>query len=132
MCRLLLAINHLYPVRLAQAYQRRQSDFAGIALAAKHALAKHGSPQGYAIQATHHLAIYPCFNAMRQATLVQLAVGANHVRSYPCAALPRTRRGALLHHCFKCRIHTNAGLRLAAKLAQSLAQRRVQAKLLGA
>ena len=90
MASILLTIDHRDALGAAKRDQRRQRDFGRIGLMRKHGFTKHHLAQVNAVEAAGKLAIDPGFHAVRMTRVVQVQVGALHVRHDPGARLARS------------------------------------------
>lgn len=79
--------------------KENECNFAGIGGGMKHTFAAENLADGYAVEATHELVVFPHFEAVSQAEAIEFAVGINDFVRDPGVA--RSECGALLDHCFK-------------------------------
>ena len=86
----LLAVDERQAVSPGKGNQPGQGDLGGISSAAEHRLAKYHAPEIDAVKAPGEFTIDPGFDAVGQASVVQLGIGLNHGGQYPGARLPGT------------------------------------------
>ncbi|MEY3939418.1 MAG: hypothetical protein RL659_2259 [Pseudomonadota bacterium] len=127
MSRILLAVDGLNAVLLADMNQSCKCHFGAVTERAEHGFAEHSFANTNKVQACHQVAIEPCFGAMRVACAVQGFVGIDHGRHDPCSFLALS--GALrasFYHVVKCAVKTQLELRMRRITSQGFSQRSVK------